>query len=86
MRKVLYFFSKMSDRFPDELLVSPSSREYDVSVVLTQDAVALPNIPAFRVHILSEDVLAKNAVSSFPKVSSRDLLRMMFEADTVVAL
>jgi sulfur transfer complex TusBCD TusB component (DsrH family) len=85
MRKVLYLLSKTAHRFPDEFLVSPS-REYDVSVVLTQEAVALSNVPASQVYALSEDVLSRNVSSPFPKVSHRDLLRMMFEADTVVAL
>ena len=86
MRKVLYLLTKGPDRFSEALLVPPRSPEQDVSVVLMQDGVTLPKVPASKVYALSEDVASRKIVSSFPTISYRDVLRMIFEADTVVAL
>jgi sulfur transfer complex TusBCD TusB component (DsrH family) len=87
MRKILYLLSKAPDRSSEELLVSPS-HEHDVSVVLIQEAISLPSMKAKanRVYALSGDVRSGNVPSPFPRISQEDLLRMMFEADTVVAL
>jgi hypothetical protein len=85
MRKVLYLLSKRSDCPPADLIVSSSSGAYDVSIVLTQDTVGCPAIPGSRMYVLAGDDRGRPS-SPFPTVSSRDLLRMTFEADTVIAL
>lgn len=54
--------------------------------MLIQDGVTLTHLQAERVYALSDDVLARSITSSYPVVSYADVLRMMFEADTVIAL
>ncbi|MDQ6733061.1 MAG: DsrH/TusB family sulfur relay protein [Nitrospirota bacterium] len=85
MRKILYLVKEAtpvgSDLFP-----SYPPTDTEVSVVLIQDGVTLTHLQTERVYVLSDDVLARNITSSYPVVSYADVLRMMFEADTVIAL
>jgi hypothetical protein len=54
--------------------------------VLIQDGVTLTHLQVDRVYVLSDDVIARRITSSYPVVSYADMLCMMFEADTVIAL
>lgn len=54
--------------------------------MLIQDGVTLTHLQPNRVYALSDDVCARNFTSSYPVISYADVLRMMFEADTVIAL
>jgi sulfur transfer complex TusBCD TusB component (DsrH family) len=85
LRKILYL---VKDPHPirTALLASdlPSGRE--VSVVLLQDGVSLTDLPTNRVYVLSDDVRARHITPSYPVISYTDVLRMMFEADAVIAL
>lgn len=54
--------------------------------MLIQDGVTLPPLQTNRVYALSDDVRARNITSSYPVISYADVFRMMFEADTVIAL
>ncbi|WP_447978613.1 hypothetical protein [Candidatus Nitrospira bockiana] len=84
-RKVLYLVKDGSPTALD-LVSSGSQAGHDVSVVLIQDGVTLSSVPAARVYALSEDVGARSVRASYPAVSYGDVLRMMFEADSVIAL
>jgi len=84
MRKILYLLSKGPDRFSSDLL--PPSLSHDSSIVLIQDAVHLRNLPFSHVYTLSEDVASRRVTSSFPSISYQQLLDMIFEANTVVAV
>jgi sulfur transfer complex TusBCD TusB component (DsrH family) len=44
------------------------------------------HVPTSRVYALVDDVRARNIAPSYPGVSYADMLRMMFEADVVIAL
>ena len=54
--------------------------------MLIQDGVTLPHLQRNHVYALSDDVLARHVTSSYPVISYADVLRMMFEADAVIAL
>ena len=54
--------------------------------MLIQDGVTLTHLQRKHVFALSDDVLARNVTTSYPVISYADVLRMMFEADTVIAL
>jgi hypothetical protein len=86
MKKTLYIVSKGPDRNGASLLPIHSSSERDVSVVLIHGGVSHQTIPFSRVSVLSDDLLSRKLASPFPSVSYRDLLRMMFEAETVAVL
>jgi len=86
MRKVLYILSKGPVESADSLYPPPTGRNQEVSALLIQDAAALEQAPGGEIHILADDVALRNAPSSSATVSYREMLRMIFEADGIVAL
>lgn len=72
------FFRTMMSAYP--------ASEQEVSVVLIQDGVAVRDVPASRVYVLSDDAASRNITPSFPAISCAEMLRMIFEADSVIAL
>jgi sulfur transfer complex TusBCD TusB component (DsrH family) len=86
MRKVLYLLSQPLTDIPKELLSTSSSPGEEVSVILIEDGVKLDQVPAQKVFSLTEDVATKNIKTKFPTVSYRDMLRMIFESDTVITV
>ena len=84
MRNVLYILG--ANLAPVSLLPSSPSTGNQTSVVLIQDAVGLAQVPAARVYALADDVTSRKVSSSFPLISYGDFLRLIFEADNVVAL
>ena len=83
MRRVLYIISRGPSDFSPDLL--PSSPPPDAKAVLLHDALRLTTLPFSQVYALS-DPADEQGSSPFPRISYRDLLRMIFEAETVVAL
>jgi sulfur transfer complex TusBCD TusB component (DsrH family) len=86
MNKALYIVSKGPGQDGISLLPANSSSEQDVSVVLIQDGVSHRALPFSHVYVLSDDVRSRKLASPFPSVSYQDLLRMVFEAETVAVL
>ena len=86
LRKVLYILSKGPAPLSDVLLPKEASPGKDISFLLIQDAVSLTDLPAGRVYVLLDDVRTRNVTTRFPTVSYRDMLRMIFDADAVIAL
>ena len=86
MKKTLYIVSKEPDRNGTSLLPVDPVSERDALVVLIQDGVTYQTLPFSHVYVLSDDVLSKKLISPFPSVSYQDLLRMIFEAETVAVL
>jgi sulfur transfer complex TusBCD TusB component (DsrH family) len=86
LKKTLYIVSKAPIEESVFLLPTDSSSKKDVSVVLIQDGVRHQNLPFPHVFTLSDDVLSQKLSSPFPSVSYQDLLRMIFEAETVAVL
>lgn len=87
MRKVLYIMGKA--QAPNPPLPDGHGPDSRSSVVLIQDAVTLPQVSGVSgddVFVLGEDLTARQTTSRFPVISYADLLRMIFEADSVVAL
>jgi sulfur transfer complex TusBCD TusB component (DsrH family) len=85
LRKILYLV-KDPDPIRTDLLVPDQALGREVSVVLLQDGVTLTDLPMNRVYALSDDVRARHITPTYPVVSYADVLRMMFEADAVIAL
>jgi sulfur transfer complex TusBCD TusB component (DsrH family) len=85
LRKILYLVKDSTPVRPD--LLRPDQRpDREESVVLLQGGVTLTDLPTNHVYALSEDVRARHITPPYPVISYRDLLRMMFEADVVIAL
>lgn len=86
MAQVLYILTKGPAESVDLPVPPDGSRGSAISVLLIQDAVALTHVPGHHTYALCDDVATRNVRPSFPTVSYREMLRMIFEADTVVAL
>lgn len=85
MRKVLYIVSK-NEPLRSDLVPRSSSPDQDVSVLLIHDGVSLTHVPTSRVYALVDDVIARKITAAFPTVSYDDMVRLMFDADAVIAL
>jgi sulfur transfer complex TusBCD TusB component (DsrH family) len=83
---MLYIVSKTPSEESVSLLPSASSAKNDISVILVQDGVQHQKLPFPCVFALSEDLLSRKLSSPFPSVTYQDLLRMIFEAETVAVL
>ena len=83
---MLYIVSKSPSQDSVSLLSTIPSSQDDISVVLIQNGVKHQKLPFSHVFTLSDDGSSEKPVSSFPSVSYQDLLRMIFEADTVAVL
>src|SRR5205809_3188039 len=86
LRKVLYILSKGPAPLSDVLLPKEASPGKDISFLLIQDAVSLTQVPGAQTYALVDDVRARNVRTRFPTVSYRGMLRMIFDADAVIAL
>ncbi len=86
MRKVLYILSKGPAPLSDVLLPKEASPGKDISFLLIQDAVSLTQAPGGQTYALLDDVRTRNVTTPFPTISYRDMLRMIFDADAVIAL
>lgn len=85
MRKILYLVKDSKPVRPD--ILRPDQRpDREESVVLLQDGVTLTDLPTNHVYALSEDVRARHITPPYPVISYGELLRMMFEADVIIAL
>ncbi len=85
-QKVLYILSKDLAQFSDALLPKDSPPDKDVSIILIQEGVFLKKVPGARIYVLSDDAVSRNVIPPFPTISYRDMLKMIFDADAVVAL
>ena len=86
LQKVLYILSKDPAQFSDTLLPKNPPPEKDISVILIQEGVSLTKVPGTHVYALSDDAASRNVIPSFPTISYHDMLKMIFDADAVVAL
>jgi hypothetical protein len=84
LRKLLYLLKDPSPSAGD--LLPCHATDQDVSVILIQEGVVHNRLPVDRVYVLLEDTISRGIAPAFPTISYQDMLRMMFEADTVVAL
>lgn len=86
MRKVLYLVSKVPGEISKSLLPPGASSGEEVSVILIEDGVSWDQAPGHHVFALAEDVAIRRVSSKIPTLSYRDMLRLIFEADTVISL
>jgi hypothetical protein len=82
MRKVLYLISDATG--PLDLLPQSES-SIDPSVVLIEDAVTRQDIPTANVRALIDDNISRGGVK-YPTMTTSELVRAIFESDSVVSL
>jgi hypothetical protein len=85
LRNILYLVKDSNPATPT-LIPEDASPDQAVSIILLQDGVRRRDLNRPSTHMLSNDAEARGLVPSCPVVSYHDLLRMIFEADSVVAL
>lgn len=85
MRNLLYLVTSPTPPSP-ELIPAHHPPENEASVVLMQEGMVHRQIPAERIYILQDHPSSSDARPVLPTVSYQDLVRMIFEADSVVAL
>jgi sulfur transfer complex TusBCD TusB component (DsrH family) len=85
LRHVLYLV-KSPVSLSEALLPVDRSADQQVAVILLQDGVPQQHIPAKQVYVLEDDAASRGIPSNYPTVSYADMLRMIFEADSVIAL
>ena len=86
MKKTLYIVSTPPAGDGISLLPSSPSSVDGATVVLVQEGVRLQKLSFPRAFVLGEDAKSRQATSPFPSISYRELLEMIFEADTVAVL
>ena len=86
MRKTLYLLTKDPAELETALLPAPGQEGADVRIVLMEEAVRLRDLQGYHVSVLDEDLQQRGGGSPFPTISYQDLIRLVFDVDTVVAL
>ncbi|MGQ0810156.1 MAG: hypothetical protein ACT4OO_02905 [Nitrospiraceae bacterium] len=64
--------------------VHPPTEE--VSIILLQDAVRAEHVQGKSIYVLADDVCARNVTAVCPPISYKEMLDMVFAADTVMVL
>lgn len=86
VKKTLYIVSTPPAGEGISLLPSSPSSAAGASVVLVQDGVRHQKLSVSPVFVLAEDATSRKVTASFPSISYRELLGMIFEADAVAVL
>ena len=69
------------------LSLLPPKRPGEISsVILLQDAVSLAGVPGDHVYVLADDSVLPTSPPAYQTISYEDMVRMIFEADRVLAL
>lgn len=84
MRKILYILRR-EDHLSTRLLADKVSSEESPSVLLIQDGVRLDGLPVDQVYVLAEDAESRKVTSRYPTVSYQEMVKLIFDADAVVA-
>ncbi len=84
MAKTLHLVKSAGNTHPWDLLSHHVSTNADTSVVLIQDAVAANPGSPFPTFVLAPDAAQRGVRPSYPLIDDETLLKMIFEAETVV--
>ena len=83
MRKVLFLWSPEGESSMEELVTSSDFSESSVQGVLLQDSPGGERTFSFPCYTLVSG--EEKASSSYPSIHYPDMLKMIFEADTVIS-
>ncbi|NKB80878.1 MAG: hypothetical protein GKS05_03070 [Nitrospirales bacterium] len=86
MKTLLALLSKSSNRDDVEFIPFLSNTDTVLTVILIQEGIHLTQSPSDKTYVLEDDLTLRNGHSTFPKISYRDMVTMIFDADTVIAL
>jgi hypothetical protein len=86
LRKTLYIVRRTSS-LNDPFLIPGQAADKEVSsILLIQNAVLQPPLGRDRVYALTDGTASSPVPSSVASVSYQDMVRMIFESDTVTVL
>lgn len=86
MKKTLYLISKPQDEDMNTLLSFPVSANHSISaIVIQQETGFIPTVP-FPLFFLNTDMTSNDMTEPYSKIQYSDMLRMIFEADTVISI
>ncbi len=86
MRNILYILSQDPSKKSGALLLSEPDPSQQVSILLIQEGVRNERSLHGTCFVLQEDAQVRGVFPLFPLVSYGDMLRMILQADTVVAI
>lgn len=86
MRNILYILSQDPLSKGESLLLFEPDPDQQVSILLIQEGVYCSGSLPEKCFVLKEDAQARGVVSLFPSVTYPDMLSMILQADTVVAM
>ena len=83
MRKVLFIFSSGSESSIEELVAASDFSDCSVQGVFLKDDGGTGKTLPFPCYTL--DVAEKKADSTYPSITYPDVLKMVFEAETIIS-
>lgn len=86
MKKTLYIISKPQDEDMNTLLSSPVSADHSISAIVIQQETGFIPAVHFPLFFLKNDMPLNDMTDSYSKIQYSDMLRMIFEADTVISI
>ena len=86
MKKILYIISKPPDLDFEQLLTSTKSSEKSVSAVLIQKGIGYKPSGSISCFVLEDDLGTDNGSDACSKIQYSDMLRMIFDSDTVISI
>ncbi len=86
MKKTLYLISKPQDEDMNTLLSSSVSVDHSISAIVIQRGTGFVPIFPFPLFVLENDIASHEMTDSYSKIQYSDMLRMIFEADTVISI
>lgn len=86
MKKTLYIISKPQDEDMNTLLSSPVSADHSISAIVIQQETGFIPAVHFPLFFLKNDMTLNDMTDSYSKIQYSDMLRMIFEADTVISI
>ena len=87
MKKILYILTHILKEQEKQLISPPGGiTKAVISIVLLRDAVGSQQLGTEHVYVLDEEVDAQELENSFPLISYRDMLELVFQSDTVIVV
>ncbi len=86
MKKILYLISKQPDNDLEKILLSPVPSENSVSAIFIHRGIRSQLHLPFSCFVLENDISVDDLVNSYSKIQYSDMLRMIFEADSVISI
>lgn len=83
--KILHMIRRSDDAYPLEMMALQAAEGQQITLLLLHDAVLKPPAPSgVAVVACKEDAAARGAPATVPRVGYDDMVRLIFEHDSVI--